>query len=128
MEDFIVARYLYEQRNPRYIPSVSVQMLIRDGGMETHLITDRQGGTCRDLNRALEMDLWLLNRWRNKHASGLQSCDRIVGFRRGTQLLSPPPAGCWRTSWAPTFKGGCQPLVTVAHRRRTLQRRKALLE
>jgi hypothetical protein len=73
VEDFIIARYQHEQRpDGRYIPTVSVQVPRRDGGMETHLITDPQGRNYRDLNRALAMDLWLLNRWRAKHTPRLQ--------------------------------------------------------
>jgi hypothetical protein len=36
--------------------------------METLVITDPQGRTYRDLNKALEMDFWMLNQWRMKHA------------------------------------------------------------
>jgi len=72
MEEFLVARYLYELRpDGRYVPTVSVQVPTRDGGTETHLITDPEGRTYRDLNRALAMDFYLLNRWKAKHAPGL---------------------------------------------------------
>jgi hypothetical protein len=65
MEDFIVARYLFDQRpDGRYVPKVSIQ---RQGQPEI-VITDPEGRTYRDLNRALAMDFWLLNRWRSKHA------------------------------------------------------------
>ena len=73
MEDFLVARNLYEMRpDRRYVPTVSVQVPTRDGGTETHLIPDPEGRTYRDLNRALAMDFWLLNRWQAKHAPNLQ--------------------------------------------------------
>ena len=69
-EAFLVVRYLYEQRpDGRYVPAVSVQL---PGQTEAIIITDPEGRTCRDLNRALEMDFWLLTRWREKHAPKLQ--------------------------------------------------------
>jgi hypothetical protein len=69
-EDFIIARYLHEQRpDGRYVPTVSVR---RNSQPDAIIITDPEGRTYRDLNRALEMDLWLLNRWRMKHAPTLQ--------------------------------------------------------
>jgi len=56
-EGFLVVRYLYEQRlDGRFIPSVSVQL---PGKAEAIIITDPEGRTYRDLNRALEMDFWL---------------------------------------------------------------------
>jgi hypothetical protein len=69
-EGFLVVRYLYEQRpDGRYVPSVSLQL---PGKAEAIIITDPEGRTYRDLNRALEMDFWLLTRWRTKHAPKLQ--------------------------------------------------------
>ncbi len=69
-EVFLVVRYLYEQRpDGRYIPSVSVQLPAK---AEAIIITDREGRTYRGLNLALEMDFWLLTRWRTKHAPKLQ--------------------------------------------------------
>jgi hypothetical protein len=68
MEDFIVAHYLFDQRADRYVPKVSIK---RQGRPEI-VITDPEGRTCRDLNRALEMGFWLLNRWKAKHAPNLQ--------------------------------------------------------
>jgi hypothetical protein len=69
-EGFLVARYLYEQRpDGRYVPKVSVQLT---GKAEALIITDPEGRTYRDLNLALEMDFWLLTRWRTKHAPKLQ--------------------------------------------------------
>jgi hypothetical protein len=69
-EGFLVVRYLYEQRaDGRYVPTVSVQL---PGKAEAIIITDPEGRTYRDLNRALEMDFWLLTRWRTKHAPKLQ--------------------------------------------------------
>ena len=73
MEDFIVAQYLWQQRTDgRYVPMVKVRVPRHLGQTETLLITDPEGRTYRDLNKALEMDLWLLNRWRRKHAPGLE--------------------------------------------------------
>ena len=67
------ARYLHQKdTDGRYIPTVRIQVPGRDGASEVHLIIDRQGRTYRDLNRALEMDFWLLNRWKAKHAPNLQ--------------------------------------------------------
>jgi hypothetical protein len=40
-------------------------------GSAASLVTDPEGRTYRDLNRALAMDFWLLSRWRGKHAAGL---------------------------------------------------------
>jgi hypothetical protein len=58
--DFILVRYLYEQRpDARYVPAVSVQL---PGKAEAIVITDPEGRTYRDLNRALEMHFWLLTR------------------------------------------------------------------
>jgi hypothetical protein len=37
-----------------------------------HVIIDPEGRTYRNLNRALEMDFWLLNRWKAKNALGRQ--------------------------------------------------------
>jgi hypothetical protein len=69
-EGFLVARYLYDQRpDCRYVPTVSVQL---PGKAEAVIITDPEGRTYRDLNRALEMDFWLLTRWRTKYAPKLQ--------------------------------------------------------
>jgi hypothetical protein len=69
MEDFIVARYLSDRRaDGRYVPKVSIRWL----GRPEIVITDPEGRTYRDLNRALEMDFWLLNRWKAKHAPYLQ--------------------------------------------------------
>jgi hypothetical protein len=69
MEDFIVAQYLWEQRpDGRYVPMVRVQVPRHQRQTESIIITDPDGRTYRDLNRALEMDHWLLNRWRRKHA------------------------------------------------------------
>jgi hypothetical protein len=69
-EGFLVVRYLYEQRpDGRYVPSVSVQV---PGKAEAIIITDPEGRTYRDLNLALEMDFWLLTRWRSKRAPKLQ--------------------------------------------------------
>ena len=69
MEDFIVARYLFDLRaDGRYVPKVNIQ---RRGRPEI-VITDREGRTYRDLNLALQMDFWLLTRWRAKHAPSLQ--------------------------------------------------------
>jgi hypothetical protein len=57
-EGFLVARYLYEQRaDGRYVPAVNVQL---PGKAGTLVITDPEGRTYRDLNRALERDFWLL--------------------------------------------------------------------
>jgi hypothetical protein len=49
-------------------PTVSIQQ----PGRTESVITDSEGRTHRDLNKALAMDLWLLNRWREKHAAGTQ--------------------------------------------------------
>jgi hypothetical protein len=69
-EGFLVARYLYDQRpDGRYVPAVSVQL---PGKAEAVIITDPEGRTYRDLNLALEMDFWLLTRWRARHAPKLQ--------------------------------------------------------
>jgi hypothetical protein len=69
-EGFLIVRYLYEQRaDGRYVLTVSVQL---PGKAEAIIITDPEGRTYRDLNRALEMDYWLLTRWRAKHAPKLQ--------------------------------------------------------
>jgi hypothetical protein len=68
MEEFIVARYLFDQRpDGRYMPKVSIQ---RHGTPEI-VITDPEGRTYRDLNRALAMDFWLLTQWRTKHTPKL---------------------------------------------------------
>jgi hypothetical protein len=65
MEDCIIARYLFEQRQDgRYIPRVSS----RQPGRPEIVITDPEGRTYRDLNRALQMDFWLLHQWKAKHA------------------------------------------------------------
>ena len=73
MEDLIVAQYLWQRRaDGRYVPTVRVQVAGHQGRTETLVITDPEGRTYRDLNRALEMDHWLLNRWRWKHAPGLE--------------------------------------------------------
>jgi len=73
MEALITARYLFDQHpDGRYVPKVCVQLPGPDRRKQSHLITDPQGHTYRDLNRALEMDLWLLKQWRSKHAPGLQ--------------------------------------------------------
>jgi hypothetical protein len=69
MEEFIVARYLFDQRpDGRYMPKVS----IRRHGTSEIVITDPEGRTYRDLNRALAMDFWLLKRWKAKHAPALE--------------------------------------------------------
>jgi hypothetical protein len=49
------------------VPKVSI---LRDGKREI-VITDPEGRTYRDLNRALAMDFWLLTHWRTKHAPKL---------------------------------------------------------
>jgi hypothetical protein len=73
MEDFIVAQYLWQQRpDGRYVPMVRVQVPRHQGQTESLVITDSEGRTYRDLNRALEMDFWLLTRWRMKHAPRLE--------------------------------------------------------
>jgi hypothetical protein len=52
-EDFLVARYLFEQRpDGRYVPKVSVQLPGRHG-TESLIITDPEGRTYRDFNRGL---------------------------------------------------------------------------
>ena len=69
-EGFLVVRYLYDQRpDGRYVPAVSVQV---PGKAEAIIITDPEGRTYRNLNKALEMDFWLLTQWRTKHAPKLQ--------------------------------------------------------
>ncbi len=69
-EGFLVVRYLYEQRpDGRYVPSVSVHL---PGKAAAIIITDPEGRTYRDLNKALEMDFWLLGQWHAKHAPHLQ--------------------------------------------------------
>jgi hypothetical protein len=82
MEDVIVARYLFEQRpDGRYMPKVSVDLPGGPGGeSRRHIITDPEGRTYRDLNRALESDFWLLNRWRAKQAPNLPAVIEIVGL------------------------------------------------
>jgi hypothetical protein len=74
VEDVIVARYLFEQRSDgRYVPNVNVELPAGPGREpRRQVIIDAEGRTYRDLNRALEMDFWLLNRWKAKHAPGLQ--------------------------------------------------------
>jgi hypothetical protein len=70
MEDFIVARYLFDQRpDGRYVPKVQVRWHHRP---EVIVVTDPEGRTYRDLNRALQMDFWLLHRWKAKHAPALE--------------------------------------------------------
>jgi hypothetical protein len=70
MEDIIVAAYLFDQRlDGRYVPKVSVQV---PGNDRPVVLTDPEGRTYRDLNRALQMDFWLLAQWRRKHAPGLE--------------------------------------------------------
>ena len=70
VENFLVARYLYERHSDgRYIPKISVQL---PGQTESLTITDPEERTYRDLNLALEMDFWLLNGRRAKHALRLQ--------------------------------------------------------
>jgi hypothetical protein len=54
------------------MPRVSVELPGPDGRPQSHVITDPEGRTYRDLNRALLMDFWLLTRWRTKHAPTLQ--------------------------------------------------------
>jgi hypothetical protein len=64
-----VAQYLYEQRQDgRYVPQVS----IRAPGRPEIVIGDSAGRTYRELNNALAMDFWLLNRWRAKNAPRMQ--------------------------------------------------------
>jgi hypothetical protein len=68
MGEFIVARYLFDQRpDGRYVPKVSIW---RHGRPEI-VITDPEGRTYRNLNRALAMDFWRLTHWRTKHAPKL---------------------------------------------------------
>jgi hypothetical protein len=56
-----------------FTPKTSKAALRRPGTEpRPHIITDPEGRTYRDLNRALEMDFWLLNRWKAKHAPRLQ--------------------------------------------------------
>jgi hypothetical protein len=65
----IEAQYLWERRSDgRYVPKVQIRIPRQQGQMETLVITDPQGRTYRDLNKALEMDFWMLNQWRMKHA------------------------------------------------------------
>ena len=53
MKEFFVAAYLFDQRpDGCYVPKVS----IRRHGRPEIVITDREGRTYRDLNRALAMD------------------------------------------------------------------------
>ncbi len=54
------------------IPKVEIRIPRRQGQVETVVITDPQGRTYRDLNRALQMDFWLLTQWRRKHAPTLE--------------------------------------------------------
>ena len=73
VENFIVARYLVEQRpDGRYVPKVAIQVPGPEGEPLRLTITDREGRSYRDLNLALKMDLWLLTQWRKKHAPGLE--------------------------------------------------------
>jgi hypothetical protein len=65
-EGFLVVR-LYERPDGRYVPAASVQL---PGKVEA--ITDPKGRTYRDLNLAVEIDFWLLTRWRAKHARKLR--------------------------------------------------------
>jgi hypothetical protein len=69
-DDFIVARYLFDKRQDgRYVPKVQVRWHAHPEN--TIVITDAEGRTYGDLNTALEMDLWLLNTWKAKHAPTL---------------------------------------------------------
>ena len=42
------------------------------GQGEATIVTDPEGRAYRDLNRALEIDFWLLTRWGSKRAPKLQ--------------------------------------------------------
>ena len=69
MEELIFARYLFDRgQDGRYIPRVCIQ----PPGRPEIVITDPEGRTYRDLNKALAMDFWLLNRWKTKNAPTLQ--------------------------------------------------------
>jgi hypothetical protein len=68
MRGVIEASYLWEQRTDgRYVPKVRIHI----PGGATIVVTDPQGRTYHDLNKALEMDFWLLNQWRQRHAAGM---------------------------------------------------------
>lgn len=55
---------------PRQKASVTYFSAPRQCG--SHNLSDPDGRTYRDLNKALEMDFWLLGRWHAKHAPKLQ--------------------------------------------------------
>ena len=68
MEDFSVARYLFDRRpDGRHVRKVSI--LQPDHRESSSPILK---ATYRDLNRALQMDFWLLKNWRAKHAPDLE--------------------------------------------------------
>jgi hypothetical protein len=72
-----IPRLLFRDFSPKtrefyLVRLVGWQVPRHQGQTESLVITDSEGRTYRDLNRVLEMDFWLLTRWRIKHAPRME--------------------------------------------------------
>jgi hypothetical protein len=92
MQDLIIARYLFEQREDGwYLPKVSVESPGRPGTEpRRHFIRDPEGRTYRDLNRALEVTSGCSSAGRR---STRPACSAIVErFEVEVRMRTCPPS------------------------------------